>query len=192
MTLDPRRKGLLTASDFGAAVGLNPYCSRQQLWRLKTGREVFEGNDQTQYGKDNEHHAIAKYEAITGEFVEPGAFCVNEAYPELGCTPDGRILDGSIIEVKCPTSGIYREPPIYYLAQVIGQMEIVGADRCYFVAWSSEETKIWLVHHSPAAFAWMLPKLMQMVVFIKTGVEPPRAKKPNKDDFLSLIRYNVV
>ena len=195
MTLDPRRNGLLTASDFGAACGVNPYCSRQKLFRLKTGREVFEGNDNTLYGERNEKHAIAKYEVIIGDLVTPGAFVVDPNYPTLGATPDGFLWLEGLLEAKCPTSGLYKEIPVYYLAQVIGQLEITGREWCDFIAWTPEKSRIWRVHQSPEAWRLMLPYLEIMVVYIKADEEPPRFKKGEKldpDKFRGLIGVDEV
>ena len=181
MVLDPRRKWLLTASDFASACGLNPYCSRQRLFRLKTGREVFEGNDDTRYGERNEKLAIAKYEAITGSLVSPGRFCTNPLYPNLGATPDA-FVDGRILEVKCPVSGLYKEIPVYYLAQMVGQMEIADVGVCDFLAWTPEESKLWEVSRSKAAWVVMRPLLESMVGYIRSDMEPPRFKKGEKLD----------
>lgn len=184
-------KWLLTASDFGAACGLNPYKSRQRLWRLKTGREVFEGNDRTQYGNDNEHRAIAQYEVITGSLVTPGAFSVNKRYPTLGCTPDGLVGLTGLVEAKCPTSGLYKEIPAYYLAQAIGQMAIMKREWCDFIAWEPQESKIWRVLWSDKAWWWMQPKLEEMVSYIKSDIQPPKYgknnPKPDANEFRSLI-----
>ena len=186
-------KSLLTASAFGAAIGLNPYQSRQQLWRIKTGREVFEGNDRTQYGIDNEPLAIAKYEAITGDLVSPGRFCTNPKYPSFGATPDGFVV-ARLLEVKSPVSGLYKQIPVYYLAQMIGQLEIangVGSyEACQFFAWTPEESNLWTVFRSAAAWGVMLPLLNSMVEAIRTDKEPPRFKKGEKlnpDEFRKLI-----
>ena len=193
-------KSLLTASAYGAACGLNPYQSRQQLWRIKTGREVFEGNDRTQYGIDNEPLAIAKYEAITGDLVSPGRFCTNPKYPNFGATPDAffksdGVLRDRLLEVKAPVSGLYKRIPVYYLAQIVGQMEITEVDFCDFFAWEPNEHKLWEVSRSPAAWEVMLPLLNSMVEAIRTDKEPPRFKKGEKldsDEFRKLIEVEEV
>lgn len=196
MVLDPRRAGLLTASDFGAACGFNPYKSRQRLWRLKTGREVFEGNDRTQYGNDNEGMAIAHYEAVTGNLVAPGAFSTNPRYPALGATPDGHVEGSGLLEAKCPVSGLYKDIPVYYLAQVVGQMEICERESCDFIAWTPEKSKIWTVDRSSEGWQTILPFLEQMVHYIRTDKEPPRwgrkNPKPDPDDFRALVGYQLI
>ena len=191
MTLDPRRNGLLTASDFGAACGVNPYCSRQKLFRLKTGREVFEGNERTAWGNDNEAAAIAKYEAASGNLVTPGAFIVNPHYPTLGATPDAFVGDFGLLEVKAPTSGLYNDVPEYYLAQVIGQIAIAGRKWCDFSAWVPEETRIWRVEMSGRGWAWMLPRLEEMCYHIANDTPPKKYGAANKKPTLGTLRALV-
>ena len=66
MSLSPEREGRLTASVFANAIGVG-YDSRQKLWRQLTGREErFTGNAATEWGSENEHHAITAYEVATG------------------------------------------------------------------------------------------------------------------------------
>ena len=192
-------KSILTASVFGAACGLNPYCSRQQLWKLKTGRAVFDGNERTQYGNDNEHLAMARYEAITGSLVAPGRFCMNPLYPNMGATPDG-FVEKRILEAKSPVSGLYKRIPVYYLCQVVGQIELCDAELCGaeggdFFAWTPEESKLWEVSRSKAAWEVMLPFLESMVNYIRSDIEPPRFKKGEKldpDKFRALIEVEEV
>lgn len=63
------RERMLTASDFGAALGLNPYVSRQKLWRIKTGQEVVERSPDILRGHENERNALELYEVETGMLV---------------------------------------------------------------------------------------------------------------------------
>ena len=59
----------LTSSRFATAMGLNPYQTRQKLWRVMTEREEREdisGNEDIQRGVENEFRAVAAAEAITG------------------------------------------------------------------------------------------------------------------------------
>lgn len=181
---------LLTASSFAAAIGLNPYCSRQQLWRLKTNREVFDGNHRTRYGQDNEHRAISAYEVATGALVAPGRFIVNPEYPTLGATPDGFVGACGLLETKCPES-VYKEVPIYYLPQMIGQMAIAKKETCDFVAWTPAEMRIWHVMYSAEAWEWMLSRLFEMWTFINEDVEPPRFSKSNPKPDAAMFRSLV-
>lgn len=60
------------------------------------------------YGKNNEDAAFQQYvkQNTRGETVIKSGFWVNPNFPELGCSPDGLIMEGSylkgILEIKCP------------------------------------------------------------------------------------------
>ena len=57
-----------------------------------------------QWGIDNQPHAIAAYEAETGELVGPEVFVLHPEIDWAGATPDGTIGRDGLIEVKCPTT----------------------------------------------------------------------------------------
>src|SRR3989304_10082447 len=124
--------GMLTASDFASACGLNPYCSRQELWERKVNGKTVEVNPNIQWGIDHEQDAINEYEGITGSLVTSGRFCENPSLPLLGCTPDGFIGDLGILEAKCPQA-MYTDIPVYYLCQMVGQLVITNTRFCDFV-----------------------------------------------------------
>ena len=178
MQLSPLRAGRLTASEFGAALGLNPYKSRQALWREKTGKaEPFAGNEMTEWGNTYEPIAINAYEVETGELVTPAGFVLYEDW--AGCTPDGYIGNDGLIEVKCPFSqNIYPEWPVYYRAQCIGQLGITYRDFVDCWCWTPNGARvveriyavneIW--HNMEAA----LKEFWQHVIDDR---EPKRAKK---------------
>lgn len=185
-------KTMLTASDFAAACGLNPYCSRQQLWdrkvlgKRKAISEV--QRDRMQWGVDHEKDAIEAYKKLTRTpTVKPGAFYEHSNYPGLGCTPDGFVGHSVLIEAKCPSS-VYDDIPIYYIPQMLGQLAITGRLRCDFVVWTQQHTKIWGVSDNFVSWYWMLPHLNQMVEYIQNNERPPRwKKKPNGRELLDLV-----
>lgn len=137
-----RRSGRLTASYFGAALGLSPFMSRQALWRELTGRaEPFAGNEMTAYGNNNEARAIGDYEEQTGNLVLPARFVPLDDWS--GCTPDGYVGDDGLIECKCPyTQKIYEEWPAHYRAQVLGQLFITQRQWCDCWCWTPQEGKV--------------------------------------------------
>ncbi len=138
MSLSPKRSGRLTASNFAAAMGLNPYMSRQKLYRQLMGLEPkFEGNEMTQWGQDHEQDAVDAYEAEMGVICtntgENQKFVIPPDLDWLGCTPDGFTQKG-LVEFKCPYSQeLYQNVPGYYMPQIQGQMLITGMLVCDFV-----------------------------------------------------------
>jgi len=182
VSLSPKRKGRLTASVFSSAIGINPYQSRQALYRqIKGIDEPFTGNEATQYGNDNEQNAIDAYEldqnVIVTKSGEHQEFIIDNAFDWLGCTPDGFTAD-RLVEAKCPFYKMYDDVPAHYMAQVQGQMFIAEMDQCDFFAWSPEEIRIWRVDFSEAYWAMMLPLLCNFWESVKNETEPKRRKKP--------------
>ena len=193
MALDPRRKGRLTASNFGAAMGLNPYMSRQKLFRTIKGLEPkFTGNEMTEWGNKHEITAVDAYEAdqgvLTTKSGDDQQFVIPEAMDWVGCTPDGYVFDTRLIEVKCPWSKMYDEIPAYYMAQMQGQMMITDRDECDFVVWyledkeetdlSKAELAIWRIQKSNDYCKAMLVLLEEFWHSVQEDVEPKRRKKP--------------
>ncbi|KAJ8876256.1 hypothetical protein PR048_024166 [Dryococelus australis] len=63
--------------------------------------QVFKGNSSTNWGIEKESVAIAQFERENpGIIVQRSGLIVDEEYPFLGASPDGRIGDDQIIEVK--------------------------------------------------------------------------------------------
>jgi putative phage-type endonuclease len=174
------RSGRLTASQFGAALGLSPYLSRQELWRQLTGRaEPFTGNPATDWGQAHEADAVHAFEVATGLLVEPAPFVPYEQWS--GCSPDGWILDGGkrgILEAKAPYSQrIYEDIPEYYRAQVIGQLGITKADFAAFICWTPDGHRIWRLDPQPETWDRMEKALRQFWQCVQQDVEPKRAKR---------------
>ncbi len=183
--LSPEREGRITGSVFAAAIGVNPYTSRQKLYREMKGIDPqFEGNEKTQWGNDHEQDAVDAYEAHTGNIVSRSGdrqeFIIHPDYDYLGCTPDGYV--GPILtEYKCPYSQeIYREIPGYYMPQLQGQMEICTREGAHFVCWTPYELAIWHVEASKEYWEWMLGLLESFRDSLLNDFEPKRRKKPEQ------------
>lgn len=101
------RRMRLTASNFGAAAGLSPYCSPKKLL-LQMLFGSFKGNAATEYGSKNEKQACDAYvDAVNsqGKIIEyrDSGLGISPAFPFLGASPDG------IITAQC--SSIFRKFP---------------------------------------------------------------------------------
>jgi putative phage-type endonuclease len=188
-----QRRSILTASDFAAACGLNPYCSRQELWRRKINKTDIVINERMQWGMDHEQDAINAYEKATGWSVTPptGLYRHDHKYLGLGCTPDGFVGDLGLIEVKCPQV-MYRDIPIYYLTQMVGQLAILVREWCEFVVWTPDKLKVWTVNDIDlSAWEWMLPFLEEFVYYLNGEKEPPKWKaKPKGSELLKRIEIH--
>jgi len=121
------RKGKLTASNVGAALGLCPWTTRLQAYNRAMGVDRFvgkeftealgrsapsanpllrallgAGNDATRWGTNNESNGILAYSAHTGNLVENTGLHVHPYSPWLAGSPDGLIGTEGLLEVKCP------------------------------------------------------------------------------------------
>lgn len=167
----------LTASQFGAALGLSPFSSRQELWRQLTGRsEPFAGNPATDWGTLHEPDAKHAFEVDTGLLVLPAPFVPLEDWS--GCSPDGYVEGNGLVEFKCPYSQrIPDEVPEHYMAQIIGQLGITGRDFCWFGVWTPYDFKKWRVEAAPKTWDRMQEALKEFHQCVKEDREPKRAKR---------------
>ena len=182
----------LTSSNFAAAMGLNPYLSRQKLWKELTGREPrpdLSDNVDVQRGVENEFRAVAAAEAITGLlFQATGANQKHYTMHEYGATPDGHC--GSIgLEVKAPRT-IADTVPIHYLPQVQGQCWIAGFDTVVFCQWTEMDgSRAWMVPRSDEYIAVTEELLAEFRLCLVNDEPPKRRKKPVMPE-VSITRIN--
>ena len=185
------RKGKLTASNFGAAAGVNPYCSRKKQLRLALGEERWKGDVAAcTWGTKNEKNAIKDYMIRTGNVVVSKGLFTHPDYEWLGGSPDGLVGDRGIIEVKCPF--IVKKPhttiPPYYYCQVNGLMEIMDKDWCDFISWTPTEMKIYRVYRDPALFQHLLEKYTTFYSYMKRGcAQIPNTSSREKNETLDAI-----
>jgi putative phage-type endonuclease len=183
LSLSPDREGRLTASVFASAIGIG-YDSRQKLWRQLTGREEkFAGNSATEWGSDNEIHAITAYEVATGEIVQSAGgkqgFVISASHDWLGCTPDGYVGTDIVIEAKCPASmQVYGKVPDHYMPQVQGQMFITERKLGHFVCWTPEGLEVHEVPFDEEYWHVCIFALSEFYSCWKSDLEPPKRKKP--------------
>lgn len=171
-----QRKGKITGSVAGAALGLNPYMTASQLIRRMV-REYhgldneFKKNVATEYG--TLHEPLAQMEFVTkyGYAVHDVGFYAHPDYAWLGASPDG-VFENSkgeecLLEIKCPF--VLRnellpqfkplaEQPHYY-AQVQIEMACTGVNQLYFYQWSQYADSLEIVTFNKAWFDEAVVKL---------------------------------
>ena len=177
------RRGKLTASNAGAAVGLNPYCSPQQLFEQLTDKvPPFEGNICTRWGNTHEPNAIFEYSLMTKSRVESTGFWVHRHYKWLGGSPDGFVGETGVVEAKCPFSKKpYEKPPLYYYLQCNVLMEVTDRDFCDFVAWTPELTRVIRFKRNRDCFEYLLPYYQQFAACINNDMPPTQVTEEDKE-----------
>lgn len=166
---------------FGAALGVSKYCSRQKLWRILTGREKpEEENDAMRYGSLHEPDAINWYECERGVLVMPIGFVAHRDFDWCGVSPDGYV-DWGRVEVKCPASGTPHESiPEHYMPQCVGVLHITGGDWLDFISWSPDRVNVFRVEAEKTLDQWKEWEA-QLVEFwekyVLADVEPPRKQR---------------
>lgn len=167
------RKGRVTGSMVGAALGLDPNCTRDEAMRRMVRSwqglpSEFKGNIATQWGVIHEQEAREAFEYRTQLTVEPATFVVHPELPWLGASPDGFVLGDALIEIKCPFGMRYNVAPVqfktveeqpHYYAQMQIQMFVTGREFCYFYQWTPQGSQLDPVDFSQEWIDENLPKL---------------------------------
>lgn len=97
-------------SDASAVVGMNPYCTNVELWRIKTGQVVPEDISEksyVKYGTEAEKHLRELFALDFPEyrvFYEENNIFLNDKYPFGHYSADGWLMDADgrkgILEIK--------------------------------------------------------------------------------------------
>src|SRR5690606_40540064 len=102
-----QRKGRITGSIVGAALGLSPWQKPADVIRAMVreyhgAESEFTGNIATDHGNMHEQRAMLAFMRETGLSVEKCGF-----FPygdRMGASPDGLTSDGGVLELKVPYS----------------------------------------------------------------------------------------
>jgi putative phage-type endonuclease len=177
------RKGKLTGSNIGAALGVNPWKTpdaliRQMVREWHGAESEFTGSIATEYGTLHEPLALMDYQTKTGHFVTECGFFVHPRFDWLGASPDGLVDEDGLVEVKCPFGQRDKNPPEFksihdqqhYFAQVQIELFCTGRQWCDFYSWSQYGDDIervyidphWIDDNMPALeafYKWFLAEL---------------------------------
>lgn len=144
-----QRVGKITGSRVGAILGLSPFSKpddvmREMVREYHGADKEFTGNQFTRWGQEHEVDALDSFTVQTGFFVAESAlpFVTHKDYEFLGASPDGLADDGGLIECKCPQKIKELEDVPHYVAQMQLQMHCSGNTHCWFVQWTTEETRV--------------------------------------------------
>lgn len=130
------RNQMVTASDWGAVLGENPYSTYNKVLSAKArpDEKKFMGNAATAWGQKYEPIMNLIYERRGGVRVLEFGLLQHPVHSFLGASPDGITEGGVMVEIKCPSSReITGIPPRYYWCQVQGQLEVCNLEVCDFI-----------------------------------------------------------
>jgi putative phage-type endonuclease len=155
------RQGKLTASNLGAALGLNQCISRQVAFRRACGLDKFEGNEATTWGNNNEQNGVLDYSIATGNMVDATGLHVHPHHTWLAGSPDGLVATDGLIEVKCPfyfkknRGRLHRQVPMHYYLQMNACMACTERNWCDYVCWTPEGMAIYRVVNDHLLFDYL-------------------------------------
>lgn len=181
----------LTGSEVGAALGMNPWKTPEdlirQMVRAYHGAErEFKGNPATEYGKLHEPLAVMDYTAKTGNMVDECGFFAHPEHEWLGASPDGLIDDDGLSEVKCPFGQRNKMPPEFktaeeqphYFAQMQTEMACTGRSWCDFYQWSKTGDSVERVTFDPEWWAQHLPAMKAFYNWYLSEIDNPAHLEP--------------
>jgi predicted phage-related endonuclease len=96
--------------------------------------------DAMQHGIDQEPHAVAAYEALSGELTETCGFFPHPRIEFFGATPDRLLGEDGLVECKCPSTIKFIEwrregvVPDEHKPQMLAQLACTGRKYVDFVA----------------------------------------------------------
>lgn len=187
------RRGKLTGSSVGAALGLNPWKTpddliRQMVRDYHGAESEFQGNIATAHGNLHEPLAVMDYTAETGNIVDECGFFVHPEHEWLGASPDGLIDDDGVLEVKCPFGlrnkkgadlvfKSAKDQP-HYFAQMQIEMACTGRAYTDFYQWTKHGDSLEPVEFSQKWFDDNLPALESFYKRYLSEIDNPAHLEP--------------
>jgi len=142
----------VTASEVGTILRVSDAFTRPvPLFYQKVTGDYFPGHKPGAFaqqamdrGTRLEAEAVRHFLAVTGlETVLDFGLISHPEHWFVAASPDGVLIDGSLLEIKCPTT--YTEelkpPKKQYWCQMQWQMETCNAEQCYFFQYFPEGTE---------------------------------------------------
>lgn len=128
------RQNILTASEIASVLDCNIYQSSYDLLIKKLSPIEHITNEAMEWGNMFEPVATKFYEFMKKEKVYSIGLVTHSKHLWIGASPDGLLLSGKLLELKCPIRrSIGGKIPYYYWIQMQIQMEVCDMDECdYF------------------------------------------------------------
>ena len=199
------RKGKLTGSNIGAALGVNPWKTPEDLIRSMVrsyhgAESEFKGNIATEYGTLHEPLATMEYFGKTSNFVEECGFFIHPEHDWLGASPDGLINNDGVIEIKCPFGLRDKKEPEFktagqqphYYAQMQIEMAVTGRKWCDFYQWAKHGDCLERVEFSKEWFDNALPLLESFYKRYLNELDSPEHLEPKQVEINTLATNELI
>lgn len=179
------REVRIQSSDFGRVCKLTDRTDRKKLAESYTSRKTVRC-DAMDHGIKFESTALREFEEQNRVSVAKSGIVVHPKYPFLGCSPDGVLESGALLEIKCPYKPCAQEgkrkvittenvPYLVrnnegklqldrshqYYYQVQGQLMCTGRDKCFFFVWTPDDSVTELIERDDRFIQCMELKLLQ-------------------------------
>lgn len=130
-----KRSTILTASEIASVLDCNIYQSSYDLLLKKLNPDVVNlSTPALEWGVKFEPIAEKFYEYLSKEKVFGIGLVIHSKYDWIGASPDGVMLSGKLLEIKCPfMRSIGGKIPIYYWIQMQIQMEVCDINLCDYL-----------------------------------------------------------
>lgn len=197
------RKTGIGGSDAAAAVGLNPYKSKLELWLEKTGRDgELEKPDPTDtttpifWGTLLEPIVAAAYSQQTGNRVRKvNAVLRHPTIPFMLANLDREIVGGSDVQIlECKTAGIngakrWREGvPEYVQIQVQHQLSVTGKQAAHVaVLLCGQQLDVHRIDRDDELIAKLIELEARFWQFVETDTPPPADGSDSADRALRCL-----
>jgi putative phage-type endonuclease len=200
-----QRRGKLTGSNIGAALGVNPWKTPEDLIRQMVrsyhgAESEFTGNIATEYGTLHEPLATMEYFGKTSNFIEECGFFVHPGYEWLGASPDGLLGENGVIEIKCPFGLRNHKKPEFktaeqqphYYAQMQIEMACTGRKYCDFYQWAKYGDSLETVEFNHSWFHNALPQLKAFHDRYLSELDNPEHLEPKQVEINTLATNELI
>ena len=141
------RNNLITASDFGDALGIEKFGKKndgKSFYKKKCGFETVTFDTASvflQWGVMFEPIATNLYEKRTGIKIHEFGIIKHSKHSFLGASPDGINELGVMLEIKCPYKRVITDDSVLkqYYYQMQGQLDVCDLEECDFLEAKFEE-----------------------------------------------------
>jgi putative phage-type endonuclease len=196
------RKECITATDVACIMGVNPYETAYERWKLKMGLiDPKEENDAMRNGRIMEPEILLRY---SGDDFRP-AVVLSDENDRFMASLDGW-RDGpsktfnNLLEIKCGKSAYSNAKngiiPIYYKYQMQWQMYITRQDQCIYIASNGTEDIYLSEQRDQSLIDEMIFAALGFLNFIDTCTPPPLSDRDyvdrSGDDQLESLMQNYV